>query len=128
MIRRLSEHRCAGRVHPSLFASHSLSRGHFLLERLSAQSPQMVMSGLHGVKPSVRERSADFPAFARRTFSILVTFDIPESFRIPAYPRPFVENDIWCCRSSSRKTALEISWITWLSDSGVPPCVTTPSR
>jgi hypothetical protein len=60
----------------SLFASHSLSRGHFFFARLPSQSPQMVMSWLHGTKPPELWASAAFLFFALRAFSMLVTFDM----------------------------------------------------
>ncbi len=59
-----------------LFATHSLSRGHFFFARLPSQSPQMVMSWLHGTKPPELWASASFLIFALRAFSMLVTFDI----------------------------------------------------
>jgi hypothetical protein len=55
-------------------ASHSLSLGHFFFERLSTQSPQIVISGLHGTKPAGLWVSNAF--FALRAFSMLVTFDM----------------------------------------------------
>jgi len=58
------------------FASHSFRRGHFLFARLSAQSPQMVMSWLQGVKPSCSFAPADFFMFALRALLILLTFGI----------------------------------------------------
>jgi hypothetical protein len=63
------------------FASHSLSLGHFFFARLSVQSPQIVMSGLHGTKPSEPCAFAALLAFALRAFSILDTFDMIQTSR-----------------------------------------------
>jgi len=62
--------------HRSLFASHSLSLGHFFFARLSIQSPQIVISGLHGTKPSGLFVVDALFIFALRALSMLVTFDI----------------------------------------------------
>jgi hypothetical protein len=59
-----------------LFASHSISRGHFFLARLSAQSPQMVMSGLQGWNPSCRASGSAFRCFFSRAVLMFVTLDI----------------------------------------------------
>lgn len=64
------------------------------MARLSSQSPQMVMSGLHGVKPSDVCVFAAFFIFAVRTFSILVIFDIRLTNRPPHKP--------------------EVYWFSWL--------------
>jgi hypothetical protein len=57
-------------------ASHSLSRGHFFFVRLSVQSPHIVISGLHGTKPSGPGLFDAFFIFALRAFAMLVTFDM----------------------------------------------------
>jgi len=62
------------------FASHSLSRGHFFFARLSVQSPQIVMSGLQGVKPSTLGAFASFFIFALRALSMFVTFAMIRNF------------------------------------------------
>jgi hypothetical protein len=64
------------RVQPSLFISHSLSRGHFSLVLFPSQSPQMVISWLQGLKTSALWALATFLFFALCAFSTLVTFDI----------------------------------------------------
>jgi hypothetical protein len=69
------------------FASHSLSLGHFFFARLSVQSPQMVMSGLHGTKPSELCTFSAFLIFAFRAFSMLDTFDMAKYFYDPGLPR-----------------------------------------
>jgi hypothetical protein len=73
---------------PFRFASHSLSLGHFFFSRLSAQSPQMVISGLHGTKPSEHCASVSFLIFALRAFSILVTFNMIRAHRAKATALP----------------------------------------
>jgi hypothetical protein len=63
-------------MHHCFFASHSFKRGHFCFERLSVQSPQMVMSGLQGWNPSCRGAASDFCRFFSRTFWMFVTLDM----------------------------------------------------
>jgi hypothetical protein len=64
-------------------ASHSINRGHFFFDRFPSQSPQMVISWLHGVNPSVSPADKLFLFLALRAFEISVTFCM---FQVPGDP------------------------------------------
>ncbi len=65
-----------------LFASHSLSRGHFFFALFPSQSPQIVISWLHGVNPS--EPFVVVVFFVLLDLSILLTFAIYRQCERPA--------------------------------------------
>jgi hypothetical protein len=75
-----------------------LSLGHFFFARLSTQSPQIVISGLHGVKPLVLQEllqeSAALSAFALRAFAMLDIFDmITDKVQAP-YPKEHINSTV----------------------------------
>jgi hypothetical protein len=84
----------SGALYLCCLASHSLSLGHFFFARLSIQSPQIVISGLHGVKPSVLPEVAALSAFALRAFAMLDIFDmITDKVQAP-YPKEHINSTV----------------------------------